>query len=243
MNTSIDGMNMDEDHYIDDLYCTLCFHDLNDHVYHIHSHPILHVAICECCYEDISKVYHNESGDDLSSAGESMNIDNKPIYEESKSKTLPDLCIWCFQDKEAFICDQCDRNVCKDCIRQNLDNSTVERIENEVPWLCYSCNPEPIQHLQKSCQQAIELSIYNNDSEVFAQIRSELEVEPAPRDEYIIDGIDYYHDIFRLRILLQEENFAGDELNEEALDKVRKSFMELVGSVVDTRDEYDFVKS
>jgi hypothetical protein len=220
---------MSEDGVVVDLYCTLCFHDLNHHAYHIHSHPILDVAVCECCYEDISEIYHHQSDKKLSSSKDPSNpiLADEMMNEESKSETLADLCIWCFQDNDAFLCDKCNRNVCKACVRDNFYQSTVYDIEATDPWLCYSCNQEPIKHLQTACHQGQAISIYNDGSKVFERIRSEIEADDQKvvREEYIVDGHDLYYDIFRLRVLFQEENLAGHELDDSSLEEVRRSIM------------------
>lgn len=127
------------------LPCAICSQDLNHELYQIMEHPILPVATCVLCYEDLKKVYKSDWWTD---------------------RSWDDRCHWCLRDDcgTLNICEDgktCRHQFCEDCLLTNFGQNYLDAVRSEDMWRCLKCNPpNELRELTKAMFKAQHESIY-----------------------------------------------------------------------------------
>lgn len=202
------------------MYCTLCYHDLNHHAYEILPHPLLEVVLCVECHENIQEEISALVGE-TSTLIDEADIQSFPEYN--------DICTWCFEGGDLFVCDECGHCHCRDCLTNNLGESYVDELDQSETFLCLECDETPILNHLLAMNEAQDRSIYNDDAVLKLANSLENGIESSRKD-YIIDGIDVYCDVLRLRITLQEIEMSTLMLESEAIETKRTEVLEEVKS-------------
>jgi len=126
------------------LVCTVCSLPLAQYIHKgkdIFVHRILHVLVCETCY--------NFYGDGAFSVDE----DGDDKY-----------CRWCGQGGTLYLCSTCSCAFCQKCVKQNLKPSVLADLEKD-DWKCYICNPRPLFGCRTICWGAEELNKIGKEKE------------------------------------------------------------------------------
>ena len=86
---------------------------------------LLHILILQPCYERIWERNWNPDVDGYQS-----------------------FCCLCGEGGEVVLCDICDNVGCTSCITRVCGKSFCQNLVSDEnrPWLCFSCNPEPLHH-------------------------------------------------------------------------------------------------
>lgn len=185
---------MNEEVYeVENLYCTLCYHDLNHFLYNIYKHPILGVPLCILCYD-------------------------KFILQSDDEQSVSDICSWCMSDdSELYICrdgNQCSHSFCYDCLNNNFGKSFIQNLKKIDLWTCLVCDPKPLEGLKRGYQQGLEQSIYHNQSLISAI--PEIENENQIKNE--VDPI-IQMDLDLLNALVEESDESFARLEQESLEE------------------------
>lgn len=152
------------------VYCTKCEISLHNPIYQIFEHPLLPVALCIVCFDELDK--------------------SSPVGFIGDEEDLTELCSWCGGDGLLHLCDNddCGRAICATCIRDHLGEEELQEVEASESWRCYCCNPQPLEYLSKSMRAAMEASFFNEDV-IQTDVRAALLAQEASdAQEGIADG-------------------------------------------------------
>ena len=140
----------------EDAYCTCCNIYFDEgKLERVCQHLVLPVPICGPCYDDCEKKVK-------------LALSNN------------DMCIWCGEGKsieldlpcpdvlsggDLFMCDECDKSICRNCIVANMPSGTVEEIDQQDSWVCFSCDSTPLQDLSDVFSRYNEIQWFPPDLE------------------------------------------------------------------------------
>ena len=97
-------------------------------------HPILRVPMCDPCYIH----YHHEKFE--------------VAWNEESGKMEHDTCRCCATEGDLVFCGnpeyKCAQAFCQDCILRMVGQEDLDEILECDPWVCFCCDPKPIEHLQ-----------------------------------------------------------------------------------------------
>ena len=112
--------------------CTACHITTINSPMRFLSHPWLGVLICQKCLDFIN-------------SGEYSIEDGKEVY-----------CRWCGDGGEIANCSNCEKSLCKLCLKANLGEGIWENILQDDSWKCFICDDAPIRHLVEECIQMLQ---------------------------------------------------------------------------------------
>ena len=110
--------------------CSACTDAANDGAQHLH--PELSVPLCGRCYVRV---------------GREFDVDDDG-YELQ--------CRWCGVGGELVGCDNCPGSWCVDCITRNLGKETLEAVQADEDWHCFSCDPRPVAALARATSATVD---------------------------------------------------------------------------------------
>ncbi|ACO65149.1 predicted protein [Micromonas commoda] len=95
-------------------------------------HPIMRVPMCDACYIH----YHNQ--------------DFQVNWNEESGKMEHDTCRLCATEGHLVFCGnpECAQAFCQDCILRMVGQEDLDEILERDPWVCFCCEPKPIEHLE-----------------------------------------------------------------------------------------------
>ena len=145
---------VEESLQITDLCCTICGHDLNNPSYQICQHPIIPVAVCIICIDEIDNRLKN--------------IFTETEKEISKDIGCDEYCSWCINGEDTlYLCgpedasSSCHHAFCSSCLLTNLGEPYVKYIDSISSWSCLVCDITPLSKLTTAMTSGQELSIYH----------------------------------------------------------------------------------
>lgn len=171
MSSSSRAMQLDDslddsevDSYPNELYCTICLHEMKHPTYKVCSHPVLLTPLCILCLDQVSerqeeanRTKESPSDDDDSTSPPST----KDIAEEGEDER----CHWCYNDDDLtlFICGDgtnCKHQFCSDCLQTNLGQEYLNQVEQQDTWICLVCNDQPLESFRYALEYGKKHSIY-----------------------------------------------------------------------------------
>lgn len=114
------------------LKCATCETVLKDDIM---VHDELHLPLCEQCGKAIAE--------------EQLTVNSSGIHEK---------CTLCRLTGDLLVCSRCPRGICNVCVKRNLGDHEVKRIEDDPNWACYVCDPTPIRSIQQKVDEYINRS-------------------------------------------------------------------------------------
>lgn len=193
--------HQDDDEDAENLYCTICEHNLNHHAYKICEHPNLPVAICLICSDALAE---REA-------------------EAEKNGDLKELCDWCLDGGDIFICgdgSQCSHQFCSDCLTRALGVDYVEEIREKDMWRCLACDSSPLTSMTASMRDGQARSLFHLVDEALPP------TEGMTAEELHDKKMDLY--ISLIQVMVEEAEDASARLESARMDEVemevRKDF-------------------
>jgi hypothetical protein len=197
--------------------CTVCHTILNETTFKICEHPLLHTALCICCFEKISGKLEVDV--------EKQEDEEEEHDDDEESNDRCDWCMECDCD-ELVLCGgedtTCVHQFCKYCLNWNLGESYVRDVVDKCDeWTCLCCNPEPLKDLIKLREEAEKQSIYSTVHVTREDLADQ--EENAGEDDLIIAKY-----LFILQQILDALEACYQKQSHENLDEVESKI----------RDEY-----
>ena len=106
------------------------------------------------------------------------------------------MCYWCGEDADGdtlFICDECEKGFCQECISFHLGKSELDNVLNSDPWHCSVCDSNPllpfVNHFIKSQEKDYFPNDINDTRELLVEVenkRNELLIVMSEEDEELL---------------------------------------------------------
>ena len=198
--------------------CTACGSDIT-HAADMHEHPVLHVAVCRDCSEEIvaheaglSSTARQHTGDHQQSSSSPKLLQDDDDDVDDAGDWHHDSCTWCGDGGDLLMCDDCPRTFCVSCISRNLGFRQHDSIRDSHHWTCLACDASPLASLQSAFKRAVrelELDAAGMDGNILHVAR---ELDEAAK-QTLVD---------RLVLVETELEEAADKLESEALERISR---------------------
>lgn len=164
--------------------CSVCLHDLSHACYDVYRHPELPVPVCLLCRDELER---------------------RPVERDEQG--VYDVCAWCRDGGDLFLCDTCERAFCRSCLEDNLGAAALPADDEQ--WSCPHCRPELLHALERQLHIGAWKGLFADDDE---EGEDAAEGELINRLNAVEDELEKCHAFFEESNLRQLEQTTREEL-------------------------------